>query len=75
MDLANLSETLLSELLGRSNEWWPKAAIDVSDLSVNESAYKDILRVADCSRRFKDFVASGMLPPTSTNWSAGDLSR
>jgi hypothetical protein len=42
MDLANLSEPVLSESLRRSNERWPEAAMGVGNLPVNESTYKDL---------------------------------
>ena len=42
MDLANLSESLAGEPLGRPNQRRPETAMDIGDLAVDDAAHENI---------------------------------
>ena len=70
--LTNLCELLGREVFGEPNEGWPKPPMNQRDFSVDQPAYKDLVRIGHRAKDRKDVVALRMGPPASRDGFAGD---
>lgn len=64
MNLVNSSEPRWREPLRRANQRCPVPTMDIRDLTIDQAADENVVRIADCAGESEDLTAAGMGPPT-----------
>jgi hypothetical protein len=70
--LMHLSEVFAAKPSRSANHCWPKAAVNLGDLALDEAADQDLFGIADGPGEFEDLVAAWVRPPAAADGIASD---